>query len=193
MPLNKQKIKDVLINRQVLLHGHFLLTSGRHSRFYFEKFRILQYPQDTQAFCGLIAEQFKDAGIETVVGPTTGGIIIAFEVARQMGKKAIYAERTPEGRGFLRGMSLSRGEKVLVVDDVMTTGGSVVETIEAVKRAEAELKGVAVFIDRSSKPPEFGVPFLGIYSEKVETFVPGDCPLCQQGLPLAKHGSNPNK
>jgi len=193
MPLNKQQIKDILVNRQVLLDGHFLLTSGRHSRYYFEKFRILQYPADSQAFCGMIAEQFKDTGIQTVVGPTTGGIIIAFEVARQMGKKAIYAERTPEGRGFLRGMALDKGEKVLVVDDVMTTGGSVVETIEAVKRAGAQLMGVAVFIDRSSKPPEFGVPFLGIYSEKVETFDPNDCPLCKQGLPLAKHGSNPNK
>jgi orotate phosphoribosyltransferase len=193
MPLNKQDIRDILIKRQVLLDGHFLLTSGRHSRFYFEKFRILQHPQDSQAFCGMIAENFKDAGVQTVVGPTTGGIIIAFEVARQMGLKAIYAERTPEGRGFLRGMSLAPGEKVLVVDDVMTTGGSVVETIEAVKRAGAQLTGVAVFIDRSSKPPEFGVPFLGIYSEKVETFDPNDCPLCKQGLPLAKHGSNPNK
>lgn len=83
-----------------------------------------------------------------------------------MGKKAIYAERTPEGRVFLRGMSLAKGEKVLVVDDVMTTGGSVIETIEAVKRAEAQLMGVAVFIDRSSKAPDFGVPFLGIYGEK---------------------------
>jgi len=193
MPLSKQEIKDVLVNRQVLLDGHFLLTSGRHSRYYFEKFRILQYPQDSQAFCGMIAEHFKDHDIQTVAGPTTGGIIIASEVARQMGKKAIYAERTPEGRGFLRGMSLAQGEKVLVVDDVMTTGGSVIETIEAVKRAGAQLKGVAVFIDRSSKAPEFGVPFLGIYGEKVETFDPADCPLCKQGIPLAKHGSSPNK
>lgn len=191
MPLNKQEIKDTLVKRQVLLDGHFLLTSGRHSRYYFEKFRILQHPEDSQAFCGMIAGHFKDMGIQTVAGPTTGGIIIAFEVASQMGKKAIYAERTPEGRGFLRGMSLAPGEKVLVVDDVMTTGGSVVETIEAVKRAGAQLMGVAVFIDRSSKPPEFGVPFLGIYSEKVETFDPADCPLCKKGIPLAKHGSNP--
>lgn len=189
--LSAEQIKRTLIERQVLLDGHFLLTSGKHSRFYFEKFRILQYPDDTSRFCNVIAERFKDAGVQTVVGPTTGGIIIACETARLMGVKAIYAERTPEGRGFLRGMSLAPREKVLVVDDVMTTGGSVSETIDAVKRAGADLRGVAVFIDRSSKKPEFGAPFLGLYSEKVETYDPNDCPLCKQGLPLAKHGSNP--
>ena len=189
--LSSEQIKQVLIKRQVLLDGHFLLTSGKHSQFYFEKFRILQYPDDAEQFCQNIADHFKDQGIQTVVGPTTGGIIIAFEVARLMGLKAIYAERTPEGRGFLRGMSLSPREKVLVVDDVMTTGGSVIETIDAVKRAGADLKGVAVFIDRSAKKPDFGAPFLGLYSEKVETFDPHDCPLCKKGIPLAKHGSNP--
>jgi len=192
MPSNED-IKQILIKNEVLLDGHFLLTSGRHSRFYFEKFRVLQQPADAALFCRIIAEHFNDSDIDTVVGPTTGGIIIAFEVAREMGKKAIYAERTADGRGFLRGMSLAQGEKVLVVDDVMTTGGSVLETIEAVKKAGAELKGVAVFIDRSAEKPDFGAPFFSLYHEKVETFDPENCPLCKQGIPLAKHGSNPNK
>jgi orotate phosphoribosyltransferase len=191
--LSNEDIKQILIKNQVLLDGHFLLTSGRHSRFYFEKFGVLQQPADAALFCQTIAGHFKGADIDTVAGPTTGGIIIAFEVAREMGKKAVYAERTAEGRGFLRGMSLARGEKVLVVDDVMTTGGSVLETIEAVKKAGAELKGVAVFIDRSAEKPDFGAPFFSLYHEKVETFDPGNCPLCQQGIPLAKHGSSPNK
>jgi orotate phosphoribosyltransferase len=189
--LSTEQIRETLVKRQVLLDGHFVLTSGRHSRFYFEKFRILQYPADTSAFCQRIADEFRDAGVQTVAGPTTGGIIIAFETARLMGHKAIYAERTPGGRGFLRGMALSPGEKVLVVDDVMTTGGSVIETIAAVKAAGADLKGVAVFIDRSQTPPDFGAPFFGLYREKVETYDPNDCPLCKQGIPLAKHGSNP--
>jgi len=88
---------------------------------------------------------------------------------------------------------LAKDEKVLVVDDVMTTGGSVLETIEAVKKAGAELKGVAVFIDRSAEKPDFGAPFFSLYHEKVETFDPENCPLCQQGIPLAKHGSSPKK
>ncbi|MBU1355447.1 MAG: orotate phosphoribosyltransferase [Candidatus Edwardsbacteria bacterium] len=191
--LSNEDIKQILIKNEVLLDGHFLLTSGRHSRFYFEKFRVLQQPADAALFCRTIAEHFKGTDIDTVAGPTTGGIIIAFEVAKEMGKKAIYAERTSDGRGFLRGMSLAKGEKVLVVDDVMTTGGSVLETIEAVKKAGAELKGVAVFIDRSADKPDFGAPFFSLYHEKVETFDPENCPLCQQGIPLAKHGSSPKK
>lgn len=190
MPSNED-IKQILIKNQVLLDGHFLLTSGKHSRFYFEKFRVLQQPADAALFCQIIAGHFNGTDIDTVAGPTTGGIIIAFEVAREMGKKAIYAERTSDGRAFLRGMSLAKGEKVLVVDDVMTTGGSVLETIEAVKKAGAELKGVAVFIDRSAEKPDFGAPFFSLYHEKVETFDPDNCPLCKQGIPLAKHGSSP--
>ncbi len=192
MPSNDE-IKQILIKNQVLLDGHFLLTSGKHSRFYFEKFRVLQQPADAALFCKTIAEHFQGIDIDTVAGPTTGGIIIAFEVAREMGKKAIYAERSSDGRGFLRGMSLAKGEKVLVVDDVMTTGGSVLETIEAVKKAGAELMGVAVFIDRSAEKPDFGAPFFSLYHEKVETFDPENCPLCKEGIPLAKHGSSPNK
>jgi orotate phosphoribosyltransferase len=192
MPSNED-IKQILIKNEVLLDGHFLLTSGRHSRFYFEKFRVLQQPSDAALFCQNIAEHFQGTDIDTVAGPTTGGIIIAFEVAREMGKKAVYAERTSEGRGFLRGMSLAKGEKVLVVDDVMTTGGSVLETIEAVKRAGAELKGVAVFIDRSAEKPDFGAPFFSLYHEKVETFDSENCPLCKEGIPLAKHGSSSKK
>jgi orotate phosphoribosyltransferase len=191
--LSNEQARQILVRNQVLLEGHFLLTSGRHSRFYFEKFRVLQQPSDAAMFCHTIAERFRGQDIDTVAGPTTGGIIIAFEVARQLGCRAIYAERTAGGRGFLRGMSLERDAKVLVVDDVMTTGGSVLETIEAVKGSQAELKGVAVFIDRSSEKPDFGTPFFPVYHDPVETFDPANCPLCHQGLPLAKHGSSPNK
>ncbi len=191
--LSNEQARQLLVNNKVLLDGHFLLTSGRHSRFYFEKFRVLQQPDDAVLFCQAIAGHFKGQDIATVAGPTTGGIIIAFEVARIMGCRAIYAERVAHGRGFLRGMSLAKGEKVLVVDDVMTTGGSVLETIEAVKASGAELMGVAVFIDRSAEKPDFGAPFFSIYHEKVETFSSDDCPLCRQGIPLAKHGSSPGK
>lgn len=191
--LSNEQARQILVKNQVLLDGHFLLTSGRHSRCYFEKFRVLQQPADAALFCQAIAEHFQGQNIATVAGPTTGGIIIAFEVARTMGCRAVYAERMAGGRGFLRGMSLAPGERVLVVDDVMTTGGSVLETIEAVKASGAELTGVAVFIDRSAEKPDFGVPFFSIYREKVETFAPDGCPLCRQGIPLAKHGSSPGK
>ena len=186
-------VRDILVQRQVLLEGHFLLTSGKHSQFYFEKFRILQHPSDAQLFCQIIAEQFRGTAVDAVVGPTTGGIIIAFQVASMLGATAIYAERTAGGRGFRRGMSLSPGQKVLVVDDVLTTGGSVRETIDAVKRSQAELVGVAVFIDRSTARPEYGVPFHAVHREEVVAYEPEACPLCRQGLPLVKPGSSPAK
>lgn len=185
--------REILVKRQVLLEGHFLLASGRHSRQYFEKFRILQHPDDSAEFCREIAEHFSGIGVTVVAGPTTGGIIIAHQTAQLMGVRAIYAERTPEGRGFLRGMALSPQDRVLVVDDVLTTGGSVRETVEAVRRSGAELAGTAVFIDRSDSPPDFGAPFLSVFREAVVTYEPGDCPLCRQGLPLIKPGSSPSR
>lgn len=185
--------RQILVKRQVLLEGHFLLASGRHSRQYFEKFRILQHPDDSAEFCRDIAEHFSGRGVTVVAGPTTGGIIIAHQTAQLMGAKAIYAERTPEGRGFLRGMFLSPEDMVLVVDDVLTTGGSVRETVEAVLRSGAKLAGVAVFIDRSDSPPNFGAPFLAVFHEAVATYEPDECPLCLQGLPLIKPGSSPSK
>jgi orotate phosphoribosyltransferase len=185
--------RGILVKRQVLLEGHFLLASGRHSRQYFEKFRILQYPDDAAEFCRAISGHFSGRGVTAVAGPTTGGIIIAYQTAQLMGVRAIYAERTPEGRGFLRGMALAPEDKVLVVDDVLTTGGSARETVEAVRRSGAELAGVAVFIDRSHPSPDFGAPFLAVFREAVVTYAPDDCPLCRQGLPLIKPGSSPSK
>jgi orotate phosphoribosyltransferase len=187
---SRDPIRDLLIKRRVLLDGHFLLSSGRHSPHYFEKFRILQHPGDAMEFCRAIADRFSGSGISAVAGPTTGGIIIAYQTAQLLGIKAVYAERTPEGRGFLRGMSLSPGEKVLVVDDVLTTGGSVGQTVEAVRRSGAEVSGVAVFIDRSPAPPDFGAPFHPVFRQEAVTYDPGDCPLCRQGLPLQKPGSS---
>jgi orotate phosphoribosyltransferase len=185
--------RHLLVKRQVLLEGHFLLSSGRHSQHYFEKFRILQYPEETREFCQEIASRFSNSGVSVVAGPTTGGIIIAYQTAQLMGVKAVYAERTQEGRGFLRGMSLGPQDRVLVVDDVMTTGGSVRETVEAVRRSGAEVAGVSVFIDRSLSPPDLGAPFHSVYRQEVVTFAPQDCPLCLRNIPLQKPGSSPGK
>lgn len=191
--LSTEDIREILLRRQVLLDGHFLLSSGRHSQHYFEKFRILQHPGDSLEFCRLIAGEYGGRGITAVAGPTTGGIIIACQTAQLMGTKAVYAERTPQGRGFLRGMALSPEDRVLVVDDVMTTGGSVRETVDAVRRSGADVSGVAVFIDRSTSPPDLGVPFYSVFRQEAVTFPPDDCPLCRRGLPLQKPGSNPGR
>lgn len=190
--LSRRDIEDLLRKRGVLLEGHFLLASGRHSAYYFEKFRILEHPGDADRLCAAITEHFKGSGIEVVVGPTTGGIILAFAVARHLGVRALYAEKSPvtKGRDFFRGMALSPGERVLVVDDVLTTGGSVRDTIAAVERAGGKLQGIGVLIDRSEAPLNLGAPVFSLYRQIVESFLPGNCPLCKAGsTPIAPGAS----
>jgi len=173
-----------------VLEGHFLLTSGMHSPIYWEKFHILQHPVLTVSLCRMIAERFKDAGIEVVAGPTTGGIILAFETARQMGVRAIYAEKGEKGgRVFGRGLSLKPGERVLVVDDVLTTGGSVKDTIDLVhQRAGGKVVGIGVLVDRSSQGIDLGAPLFSCLRSETVAYRAEDCPLCRQGLPLTRLG-----
>ncbi len=176
-----------------VLDGHFLLTSGLHSGTYLEKFRVLQHPDLTQKMCQMIAGHFAGSGIQLVAGPTTGGVIIAFEVARQMGTRAIYAEREGEARVFRRGLSISPGEVVLVVDDILTTGGSIKEVIAEVNRLQAKVAGVAVLVDRSETKPDFGVPLFSCHRVSIAAYEPSQCPLCRKGLPLVKPGSSTAK
>lgn len=178
-----------------LLEGHFLLTSGLHSPGYLEKFKVLERPQLTQTLCGIIAEHFRDSGIEAVAGPTVGGVLLAFEVARQLGVRALYAERETlpdgqEGRAFRRS-TLWPGERVLVVDDVLTTGGSLRDVLGAVRRAQGEIVGAAVLVDRSAGGIDLGVPLFCCHRLSIPTYSPEGCPLCAQGLPLVKPGSRP--
>ena len=157
-PMNEAAIEAILQESGALLEGHFLLTSGRHSNRYIEKFRLLEQPQLTSQLCAEIARRFADDDIECVIGPVTGGIILAFEVARHLGCRAFYAERCKDGNGFelRRGFKMRPGEKVLVVEDIVTTGGSVRQVVEAVREAGAEVVGVALLVDRSGGNADFG-------------------------------------
>jgi orotate phosphoribosyltransferase len=171
----------------LIMEGHFELTSGLHSGLYFEKFRLLEHPEHTKAACQEIANHFKDMEVETVAGPTMGGIIIACEVAKQLGKRCIFAERTPEGRDFLRGFKIQSSEKILVVDDVLTTGGSIKDVINAVKARNGIVVGVGVIVDRSERV-DFGTPLFSVYKTRVKNYTPQDCPLCKKGITLTKPG-----
>ena len=170
--------------------GHFQLTSGLHSAVYWEKFRVLEDPEYTVALCTLIADHFRDRQVDVVAGPTTGGIILAYEVARQLGVRAIYAEKSGAGRAFRRSMRLAAGERVLVVDDVLTTGKSVREVLDALAPTGAEITGVGVLVDRSVTPADFGTPLFSCISARPVTYPPDACPLCRQGIPLRKPGSS---
>ncbi|MDP2674391.1 MAG: orotate phosphoribosyltransferase [Dehalococcoidia bacterium] len=167
-----------------LMDGHFLLSSGRHSPIYVEKFRLLQHPQHTERLCRLIADRFRDDGPELVAGPTTGGVILSYEVARLLGLRGIFAEKADGGRAFQRGFEVRPGERTLIVDDVLTTGGSIREVIEAVRRAGGEPIGVAVLVDRSGGRTDFGLPFFACLELDLPTYEAGACPLCDEGVPL---------
>jgi orotate phosphoribosyltransferase len=179
-----------------LLKGHFLLASGLHSPVYWEKALVIQYPEYTEKLCRMIADHFRGAGIEAVAGPTTPGIILSYEVARQLGVRGIFAERDESGgsgRVFRRGFKIDPGEKVLVVDDVLTTGGSVSEVIAAVKKLQGQVAGVGVLVDRSPQRVDFGVPFFSCHRAEVVAYQPQQCPLCAKGIPLVKPGSSKTK
>jgi len=174
----------------VLREGHFLLTSGLHSPVYWEKFRILQYPEYTGVLCGMFAAHFQAAKPSVVVGPTTGGVILAFETARQLGVRGIFAEKDGDTRVLRRDFVIERGECVLVVDDVLTTGKSVNETLDAVRRVGGNVIGVGVMVDRSASPLDFGTELYSCLHSPAIVYTADACPLCRAGVPLKKPGSS---
>ncbi|TMD57527.1 MAG: orotate phosphoribosyltransferase [Chloroflexi bacterium] len=176
-----------------LREGHFILASGRHASLYLEKFQVLQHPSETERLCSAIAMRAGALGVETVAGPTTGGIILAHEVARQLGARAIYAERREgaSGREFRRGFALAPGERVLVVDDIMTTGGSLQETIDAVRAAGGTVAGAAVLVDRSGGAARLDVPVEALWRLDIPSYSATECPLCAKGVPAVHPGTTP--
>ena len=176
-----------------LREGHFILASGRHASLYLEKFQVLQHPSETERLCSAIAMRAGALGVKTVAGPTTGGIILAHEVARQLGARAIYAERREgaSGREFRRGFALAPGERVLVVDDIMTTGGSLQETIDAVRAAGGTVAGAAVLVDRSGGAARLDVPVEALWRLDIPSYSATECPLCAKGVPAVHPGTTP--
>ena len=169
-----------------LLDGHFQLSSGRHSDRYLEKFNLLQWPEQTIMVCKKMAEAMRQIAPQTIAGPTTGGVLLAFEVGHQLGVRGIFAERDDAGgRSFQRDFHLASGERVLVVDDVLTTGGSIRDTLDAVRAAGGEPVGVAVMADRTGGKVDFsGLPFFAATEVEMQTFAAAECPLCARGVPL---------
>lgn len=186
MPLN---LTSLLESSGAILRGHFLLTSGRHSDVYFEKFRVLENPPVLSALCKEIAGRFSDGSVDLVAGPTTGGIIIAFEVARQMGTPSLYVETEGGQKKLRRGATVPPGARVLIVDDVLTTGTSVFEVIEVIRAAGGMPAGVGVLIDRSEKPLDFGCPMFAAHRVQAQSFAPDEVPNWLQEIPITKPGT----
>lgn len=191
--LEPDAVLEILRATGTLLEGHFRLTSGRHSDRFFLMPHTFQYPAETERLCEGLASLFETEEVETVVGPATGGIILAYEVARQLSRRtggpvrAIFTEKTEDG-----GMALKRqwhlrpGERVLVVEDAVTTGGSVQKAIAAIQGYQPVVVGVGCIVDRSGGRVDFGVPLRSLARVDVESWEPDDCPLCRTGVPLVK-------
>jgi orotate phosphoribosyltransferase len=180
-------VESYLQTTGAVLTGHFRLASGRHSAEYIEKFRIMEDPSATVPLCGMIATHFRSQDPTVVVGPAMGGVILAFETARQLGVRAIFTEKDRDGRHvFDRGFQVREGDRVLVVDDVLTTGGSVRQVLDLLRKIEANVVGVGFLIDRSGGSVEFGLPTFACHTMTIESFDPASCPLCEKGLPLVE-------
>jgi orotate phosphoribosyltransferase len=173
-----------------LLDGHFVLRSGLHSGQYFQCALVLQYPRIAERLCAALAAKLKDAGARTVVSPALGGLFVGHEVARALNVRHIFAEKNTAGKlEMRRGFQIALGENILVVEDVVTKGGRVQETIDIVRGLGGEVVGVGTLVDRSDGKLDFGVRLESLLRLQVETFDPTACPLCKTGQPVMKPGS----
>jgi orotate phosphoribosyltransferase len=191
--LNAEQVIDQFRDTGALLEGHFQLSSGLHSTVYLQCALVLQFPDKAENFGRAIAEKFRDAGIQLVASPAIGGIVIGHEVARALGARFVWTEREAGQMTLRRGFTVSPGEKTLVVEDVITTGGSTRDTIEALKRAGAEVIAAASIIDRSAGTADVGVPLTALASLKVLSVEASKCDACKLGEPVVKPGSRAQK
>jgi orotate phosphoribosyltransferase len=189
MKLPKEEILQIFRETNALLEGHFLLTSGLHSPHYFQCAKVLQYPKYLHLLSGEIVKHFEQRGITLVISPAIGGIVVGTEVGRMLKARTIFAERENGVMNLRRGFEIKKEDRVLAVEDVVTTGGSVKEIIRLVENAGATLAGVGYIVDRSGGETAFQAPTFSVLQMDVVTFAPETCPLCKEGTPAVKPGS----
>lgn len=190
--LSKDDLLRIFKETEALLEGHFKLSSGLHSPNYFQCAKVLQYPNYLERFCGELAAHFRGKDIDKVISPAMGGIVVGTEVGRQMGVRTVFAERTDGAMGLRRGFEIYPNERVLIVEDVITTGGSVREVMEIVKAKGATVAGVGFIVDRSNGKVILSGDQYSLLQLEVVTHSPDDCPLCTAGITLIKPGSRPS-
>jgi orotate phosphoribosyltransferase len=189
MSMLPEQVFEIFRRTGVMQEGHFKLTSGRHSDRYMQCARLFEHPEDSVAICSEVAKAFHDNKIDLVAGPAIGGLIMAYEVARILGVRNVFAEREDGKMALRRGFDVEIGSRALVVEDVVTTGGSVKEVMELLRGRGAEVVGVGSVVDRSNGSVDFGVPFHAAATMKVESWEALDCPFCRQGVAITKPGS----
>jgi orotate phosphoribosyltransferase len=189
MNLKPEEILKIFKETEALLEGHFILTSGLHSDKYFQCAKVFQYPWHAETLCREIADHFKDERIDMVISPAVGGIVFGQEIGRLLGIRAIFAERVEGHMTLRRGFSIAPGERILVAEDVTTTGGSVKEVLETVKQSGGKPIAVTALVDRSGGKAQFDVPYFSLFQMEVKNYDPENCPLCRAGSTAIKPGS----
>lgn len=180
---------DVFEECGALMSGHFLLSSGLHSLQYVQCARVFEYPSAAQKLCGVLVDKLREIGADLVMGPAIGAITMAYEVSRQMGIPNVFAERVNGTLQLRRGLTIPQGARVLLVEDVITTGGSVKELYPIVRDADASVAAVGCLVDRSGGRASFEEPLASVLQIDVKTFEPADCPLCASGSVPEEPGS----
>ena len=186
--MQSSELLKLLQKTGAILNGHFLLTSGRHSDVYFEKFRIMENPTSLNKVCSEMANIVKSLNIELVLGAAIGGILISGGVGRHLGVKHIFSERVKEKMELRRGFSITKGERVVIVEDIITTGGSVVELFELAESHGDEIIHIVNLVDRSTYGVDFAVPSTALIKLPSESWEVEDCPLCEQGMTITQRG-----
>jgi len=184
-------VLKLLEKAEGVLHGHFCLTSGLHSNIYFQCAKLYQYPDITEQIGQMLAYQLKGLDFDTIIAPAVGAVIIGYETAKQCKKRNLFVERKDGIMQLRRGYTLKKGEKVVIIEDVITTARTIRETQEAIKEFEPEVVAVGCIVDRTNDKTEFNIKSLIKMSPVV--YDPNDCPLCKSGVPLVKPGSRGNE
>ena len=183
-------VNHILTNEAALLEGHFLLTSGKHSNRYIEKIKVLQNPHAAHDLCKRLAKRLEDYEFDAVVGPAYGGIVLAFETAYLLGKGFLFTQRKDGIMSIRSGFDLHKIKKVAVIEDILSTGGSVREVMSCMANSGLEVVAIAVLVDRSGGKLEFGAPLESLFSIEIPAWEPAECELCKQGIPLVVPGSS---
>lgn len=191
--MTKEQLLEMYEKAGGILHGHFILASGRHAEQYMQSAKVFEYPEYSEAICRALAEKIraKKIRVDCVASPAVGGIIMGYEMSRQLGVTNVFFEKNTEG-GFdlRRGFSITKGQKVLVAEDVCTTGGSVIKVIDKVRELGGEVVAVASIIDRSGGEINFDLPYFNLLAMQITSYEPDECPLCKEGkTPAYKPGS----
>ncbi len=187
--MTHNEIIEIFEKTNALLKGHFLLTSGKHSDTYFQCAKVLQYPHYTKKIINELSEFLSTLEFESVIAPAMGGLIVGYETARQTRKRFIFTERENNEMKLRRGFTINKGERFLVCEDVVTTGGSVKEVINIIEQNGGIVAGVISIVDRSNGKVDFGYPFKSVLQLDVVTYEPENCPMCKAGLEIVKPGS----